>query len=121
MWQDVLLFSMYTGVEDDLYVVRPDPQLGEGPTAGSRLHPLSMLPDAIAKRPPYIVVHNDPPGWIDTAAAGLRRDFQRRQGQALPPRRPFTRPNRACVEALIFQAGLQPPVARRDAAIPVSV
>ena len=75
MWQDVLLFSMYTGVEDDLYIMNPDPQLAEGPTAGSRLYPVSMLPDAIAKRPPYIVVHNDAPAGLTLPPPGYDEIF----------------------------------------------
>ena len=75
MWQDVLLFSMYTGVEDDLYIMNPDPQLAEGPTAGSRLYPVSMLPDAIAKHPPYIVIHNDAPAGLTLPPPGYDQIF----------------------------------------------
>ena len=82
MWQDVLLFSVYTGINDDLYVENPAGPLDQGGTAGSRLYPMSRLPGAIAKRPPYIVVHNNPPaGSVDTAAR-LRRDFSRAQSAA---------------------------------------
>jgi hypothetical protein len=70
MWQDVVLFSVYTGVDDDLYVENPSGPLDQGGTAGSRLHPVSMLPDAIAKRPPYIVVHNDPPAGMTLPPPG---------------------------------------------------
>jgi hypothetical protein len=77
MWQDILLFSMYTGVEDDLYLMQPDPKLGEGPTAGSRLYPVSMLPEAIAKRPPYIVVHNDPPAGLTLPPPGYDEIFNK--------------------------------------------
>ncbi len=70
MWQDVVLFSVYTGIDDDLYVENPSAPLDLGGTAGSRLHPVSMLPDAIAKRPPYIVVHNDPPAGITLPPPG---------------------------------------------------
>jgi hypothetical protein len=77
MWQDILLFSMYTGVEDDLYLMSPDPQLGQGPTAGSRLYPVSMLPDAIAKRPPYIVVHNDSPAGLTLPPSGYDEIFNK--------------------------------------------
>ena len=77
MWQDVLLFSMYTGIEDDLYLMNPDPKLGEGPTAGSRLYPVSMLPDAIAKHPPYIVIHNDAPAGLTLPPPGYDQIFNK--------------------------------------------
>jgi hypothetical protein len=75
MWQDVLLFSVYTGIDDDLYVENPASPLDQGGTAGSRLHPLSMLPDAIAKRPPYIVVHDEPPAGLTLPPPGYDEIF----------------------------------------------
>jgi hypothetical protein len=70
MWQDVVLFSVYTGIDDDLYVEHPAGPLDQGGTAGSRLHEISMLPGAIAKRPTYIVVHNDPPAGVTLPPPG---------------------------------------------------
>lgn len=75
MWQDVLLYSVYTGIEDDLYLMHPDPTLGESSTSSSRLWPVSMLPAALAKNPPYIVVHNESPPWLTLPPAGYDEIF----------------------------------------------
>ncbi len=75
MWKDVLLFSVYTGINDDLYVENPSEPLDQGGTAGSRLYPVSMLPDAIAKRPAYIVVHDDPPAGLTLPPPGYDEIF----------------------------------------------
>lgn len=75
MWQDVLLFSVYTGIDDDLYVVKPAAGLGQGGTAGGRLRPVSMLPAAIAKFPAYVVVHNDPPPELSLPLNGYDQIF----------------------------------------------
>lgn len=89
MWRDVLLFSVYTGIDDDLYIVHPDPTLGEGSTSSSRLRPVSMLPDAIARNPAYIVVHQQPPAWLSLPPAGYDEIFD--QGDLrLFRRRDFT-------------------------------
>lgn len=76
MFQDVLLFSLYTGIDDDLYIVQQVGPMGED-TAGSRLHPLSMLSAAIAKQPPYLVVHGPAPPLLSLPLAGYDEIFNR--------------------------------------------
>jgi len=77
MFQDVLLFSVYTGIDDDLYVIKPVVPLDQGGTNGSRLYPISMLPAALAKRPPYLVVHGEAPPWLTLPPAGYDEIFNR--------------------------------------------
>jgi hypothetical protein len=76
MFEDVLLFSLYTGIDDDLYIVQ-QADLNEGTTAGSRLHPISMLSAALAKRPPYFVVHGQAPPSLSLPLAGYDEIFNR--------------------------------------------
>lgn len=77
IFQDVLLFSLYTGIDDDLYVMKPVAPLDQGDTAGSRLRPISMLPAALAKQPPYLVVHQQVPPWLTLPPAGYDEIFNR--------------------------------------------
>jgi hypothetical protein len=77
MFQDVLLFSLYTGIDDDLYIVQAGSPQEDGTTAGSRLHPLSMLSAAIAKQPPYVVVHGPAPPSLSLPLAGYDEIFNR--------------------------------------------
>ncbi len=71
IWQDVLLHSLYTGVDDDLYVMRPDGDLTKNAYANSRMRSVKDLPAAMAKNPPYVVVYREayevmrlpPPGY----------------------------------------------------------
>ncbi len=54
LYQDNVLFSVYTGVNDDGYVARYE---FDRSIAGGRLHPITALPEALARKPPYIVIH----------------------------------------------------------------
>ena len=54
LYMDNVLFSVYTGVNDDGYVERYE---FDRSIAGGRLHPIAELPKALAQKPPYIVVH----------------------------------------------------------------
>jgi hypothetical protein len=78
MFQDVLLFSLYTGIDDDLYIVQQAPPQDDGTTMGSRLYPLSMLSAALAKRPRYVVVHGPAPPLLSLPLAGYDEIFNRR-------------------------------------------
>ena len=62
MARDVVLFSVFTGINDDPYVADKTYRLDVGGTAGSRLRRAepAAVQEALAKRPPYIVIHEDP-------------------------------------------------------------
>jgi hypothetical protein len=77
MFHDVLLFSLYTGIDDDLYIVQAGSPQEDGTTAGSRLHPITMLSAAIAKRPPYVAVHGPAPPLLSLPLAGYDEIFNR--------------------------------------------
>ncbi len=54
--QDVVLFSVYTGINDDTYIYKDwEPDISN---VGGRVFPRRELPAALAKRPPYVVVHD---------------------------------------------------------------
>jgi hypothetical protein len=56
LYEDVVLFSIYTGINDDTYVVADwEPDISN---VGGRIYPRRELPAALAKRPPYVVVHD---------------------------------------------------------------
>jgi hypothetical protein len=75
IWQDVLLHSVYTGIDDDIYVQYPDGDLNKGGYAGSRMRPIEMLPAALAANPPYVVVFNDPPPSLSLPLPGYQEIF----------------------------------------------
>ena len=77
MFEDVLLFSLYTGIDDDLYIIQPAASLDEGTTAGSRLHPIRMLPYALAVRPSYLVVHGEAPPSLTLPPDGYDEIYNR--------------------------------------------
>jgi hypothetical protein len=77
IWQDELLYSLYLGIDDDLYVIKPGGNLAIGSTAGSRMHPDTMLPQALAADPPYIVIHHEPPSWLKLPPSGYDEIFSR--------------------------------------------
>lgn len=88
IWKDELLYSLYTGIDDDLYLLKPGGNLNDGPTAGSRMHPVTMLPEALAENPPYIVVYQQAPAWMKLPPPGYEEIFHqgglrlfRREGQ----------------------------------------
>ncbi|MBI3770608.1 MAG: hypothetical protein HY271_19230 [Deltaproteobacteria bacterium] len=54
LYQDNVLFSVYTGINDDGYLANYE---FDRSIAGGRLHPIAQLDAALAKRPPYIVLH----------------------------------------------------------------
>jgi len=79
IWKDELLYSLYTGIDDDLYVTRPDGDPDAGPSAGSRMHPIARLPDALAAKPPYLVIYRDAPASLKLPPPGYEEIF--RQGE----------------------------------------
>jgi hypothetical protein len=74
-WKDVLLHSVYTGIDDDLYVAEPDSPLDRSAYANGRTHPIDLLPQALASRPPYIVVHDAPPASVTLPPPGYDEIF----------------------------------------------
>ena len=62
MGKNVVLFSLFTGVDDDPYVADRTYRLDVGATAGGRLR--RAEPDTIgqvlAAHPPYVVIHGNP-------------------------------------------------------------
>ncbi|MGC1190692.1 MAG: hypothetical protein WA861_08885, partial [Candidatus Binatus sp.] len=75
IWHDVLLHSVYTGIDDDIYVIHPDGDLSKGGYAGSRMRPIAMLPAALARNPPYIVVFQEPPPSLSLPPRGYDEIF----------------------------------------------
>jgi len=57
LYQDVLLFSVYTGINDDPYLTN---HVFNPSDAGSRLRPIEEVHARLAERPPYVVIHNEP-------------------------------------------------------------
>jgi hypothetical protein len=55
LYKDTVLFSVYTGINDDLYVAG---FIFDRSTAGGRFYPVEKLEAALAERPPYVVVHD---------------------------------------------------------------
>jgi hypothetical protein len=91
MARDVVLFSVFTGINDDPYVADKTYRLDVGGTAGSRLRRAepAAVQEALAKRPPYIVTHEDPvplPG----EAVGDYEELFHRDGVRLLRRRTLT-------------------------------
>lgn len=76
IWQDVLLHSVFTGIDDDIYVIHPDGDLSKGGYAGSRMRPISKLPTALAGNPPYIVVFQQPPPSLSLPPRGYEEIFR---------------------------------------------
>ncbi len=62
MGKNVVLFSLFTGVDDDPYVADRTYRLDVGATAGGRLRRAEpeTIAAVLAARPPYVVIHNDP-------------------------------------------------------------
>jgi hypothetical protein len=77
IWKDELLYSLYLGIDDDLYLRKPDHDLNKGPTARSRMHSVIMLPAALAADPPYIAVYHQAPAWLNLPPSGYSEIFHR--------------------------------------------
>ena len=76
IWQDVLLHSVFTGIDDDIYVIHPEQDLDTGNSAGSRMRPIKELSAALAKNPPYIVVFKEPPPMLHLPPDGYHEIFR---------------------------------------------
>jgi hypothetical protein len=55
LFQDTILFSVFVGIHDDLYMA--DYQW-DASISGGRVRPVEEAAAAIAKRPPYVVIHD---------------------------------------------------------------
>ena len=80
IWQDNLLYSVFTGINDDIYVIHPFSDLSTTASAGSRTKPISELPRALAEHPPYIAVFRQPPPYLWSAPEGYREIFRDDEG-----------------------------------------
>ena len=54
LYKDNLLFSVYTGINDDLYMTN---FVFDRAGAGSRLRPIEEVRERLAQRPPYVAIH----------------------------------------------------------------
>ena len=98
IWQDVLLHSVFTGIDDDIYVMNLKGDLIKGGSAGSRMRPITELPAALARNPPYIVVFKEPPPSLSLPPQGYEEIFRddetirlyRREGLATASNTPWT-------------------------------
>jgi hypothetical protein len=77
IWQDVLLHSVYTGIDDDIYVMHPDGDLTKGAYANGRMHSISDLPNALATNPPYVVSYNEAQELLSLPAGKYQEIFDR--------------------------------------------
>jgi hypothetical protein len=57
LFQDNVLFSLYTGINDDPYL---DGYKFDRSIAGGRMRPVEQVHERLAQRPPYVVIHQDP-------------------------------------------------------------
>ncbi len=57
LYQDVALFSVYTGINDDPYLTN---HVFNPSDHGSRLRPIEEVRARLAERPPYVLIHNQP-------------------------------------------------------------
>ena len=80
IWQDNLLYSVFTGINGGIYVIHPFSDLSTTASAGSRTKPISELPRALAKHPPYIAVFRQPPPYLWSAPEGYREIFRDDEG-----------------------------------------
>lgn len=56
LYEDTILFSVYTGINDDTYIALEwEPDISN---VGGRVFPRREIPAALARRPPYVVVHD---------------------------------------------------------------
>jgi len=55
MYLDTVLFSVFTGINDDLYV---SGYVFDQSNAGGRFYPAQKIHDALARHPPYVVIHD---------------------------------------------------------------
>ena len=76
IWKDVLLHSVFTGIDDDIYVIHPEGDMDKGGSAGSRMRPATELPAALARNPPYIVVFKEPPPPLHLPPEGYHEIFR---------------------------------------------
>jgi len=74
LYQDNLLFSVYTGVNGDTY---PHEHVFDRSIAGSRIRPTSEVPERLATRPPYVAIHKNPLPLPPDALRGYTQIFDR--------------------------------------------
>lgn len=74
LFHDNVLFSVYTGINDDPYVA--DYKLDRS-IAGGRMRPIEQVYARLAQRPPYVVIHDDPDPLAAAALEGYDRLFDR--------------------------------------------
>ena len=78
-WPDVLTFSVFTGINDDPYIVGPHEPIDRNGYANGRMRTAAMLPAAMAEHPPYVLVNGQPPLWLRLWALGYAEIFHEGQ------------------------------------------
>ena len=63
VWRQFNRFSVYTGIDDDP-IVQEIPASDVGWLAGGRVRQMTELPEALAQKPPYILIQIPPPGSV---------------------------------------------------------
>ena len=63
VWHQFNRFSVFTGIDDDP-IVQEIPSSDIGWLAGGRVRQMAELPDAIARKPPYILIQIPPPDSV---------------------------------------------------------
>ena len=76
VWRQFNRFSVYTGIDDDP-IVQEIPSSDIGWLAGGRVRQMSELPDALAQKPPYILIQIPPPDSVKFPPEGYDRIFDR--------------------------------------------
>jgi hypothetical protein len=55
MYRDVVLFSVYTGINDDPYIAN---YVADRSSDGGRIRPIEKALEVLAEQPPYVLVHD---------------------------------------------------------------
>jgi hypothetical protein len=64
VWREFNRFSVFTGIDDDP-IVQEIPPSDIGWLAGGRVRQMEALPEALAQKPPYILIQIPPPASVN--------------------------------------------------------
>jgi hypothetical protein len=76
VWRQFNRFSVYTGIDDDP-IVQEIPSSDIGWLAGGRVRPMTDLPEALAQKPPYILIQIPPPDSVKFPPDDYEKIFDR--------------------------------------------
>ena len=76
VWRQFNRFSVYTGIDDDP-IVQEIPSSDVGWLAGGRVRQMAELPEALAQKPPYILIQVPPPDSVKFPPDDYDKIFER--------------------------------------------